>query len=70
MEFKEGDYLYKIEGIMEGGNLVSLTLVSKFGKKRRFSSDSGTGGDPFQFEPRPNELPSCLFGAIVKNEDN
>ncbi len=70
ISFKEGDYLYKIEGRFDNGYLMGLTLISKFGVKKIFVNDSSTGGDSFKFEPRPNELPSCLFGAIVKNEDD
>ncbi len=55
---------------MDNGYLMSLTLISKFGQKKSFVNQSSTSGDSFKFEPRPNQLPSCLFGAIVKNEDD
>jgi hypothetical protein len=33
IEFKEGDYLSKLQGRFDAGLLTGLTLVSKFGKK-------------------------------------
>ncbi len=54
MTLKEGDYLYKIEGKMDNGYLMSLNLISKFGQKKSFVNDSSSLGDQFKFEPRPN----------------
>lgn len=65
VEYKEGDYLAKIQGKISEGLVTSLTFLSKFGKKEVFNP-AGLG-EEWRFEPRPNEIPTCMFGSTVKD---
>lgn len=65
IEYKEGDYLAKLQGKIHDGIITSLTFVSKFGKKETFNA--GALGEDWRFEPRPNEIPTCMFGSTVRD---
>lgn len=55
----------KIQGKINEGIITSITFHSKFGKKEVFNA--GGIGEDWKFEPRPNEIPTCMFGSTFKN---
>lgn len=55
----------KMQGKINEGIITTIIFISKFGKKEVFNA-SGMGED-WKFDPRPNEIPTCMFGATVKD---
>lgn len=54
-----------MQGKINEGIITTIIFISKFGKKEVFNA-SGMGED-WKFDPRPNEIPTCMFGATVKD---
>lgn len=70
-KLKDKDYISHISGKFSHGLLISLTLRSKLGKEITFEDESSTDqGDPFSFNSKPNDIPSCFFGATLRPSDN
>ena len=52
------------------GEIITLHLISKFGIVMKFDSDFGKKDrESFEFNPKPNEIPSAFFGAYIEKED-
>ena len=69
-QMTEGDYLAKLKGQFIDNELIGITFQSRFNKKKTFRIDSPEEGHEFKFQPRPDEIPSCLFGAYSKNSED
>lgn len=70
-KLKEGDYLHKIKGTFFEGQLLSLHLISKYGKQMKFEGElAQSEGQLWSFEPRPNQIPSSVFGAYVRKQND
>jgi len=66
-KLKEKDYLSRISGKFTHGLLSSITLCSKLGKEMTFEdSNSSEAGDGFTFFAKPNDIPSCFYGATLR----
>ena len=66
----EKDYLWQITGKFTSGLLSSITLKSKLGKEAVFEdSNPQQMGEPFNFYSKPNDIPCCFYGAIIRPKE-
>ncbi len=65
-QLKEKDYIWQIFGKFKQGVLNSITFKSKLGREQTFEDDnSPNAGESFNFSSKPNEIPSCFYGATI-----
>jgi hypothetical protein len=68
-KLKDKDYLWQISGKFTHGLLSSITFRSKLGKEQVYEdSNSFEAGDPFAFSSKPNDIPSCFYGATLSTK--
>lgn len=71
LRLKDKDYLFQISGKFSHGMLSGLTLRSKLGQEVTYEDPNGVGlSEGFAFFSKPDDIPSCFYGATISPSHN